>query len=236
MNKKTIFIIIIVLLIPCFILFFIKLKNYKLLNEMYELCNDINNYDNVHILNISTCNYSEEVSITDFYRKGNIEISKTREATNTEITYINSETNMKIYVRKDEDIKEVSVNNNYYQEESLYNMIPLLNKTPSGDLEFEQWKYEKYIYKGIENINGQDCYKIIIKHQSSDPETQDIYWIGQDNGLLLKKESIATTLNTNDKQITTNIYFYEFNYVIDDDIEMPDLKEYEASEYEIIYE
>lgn len=226
---KIVFIIIILLLL--FILLFAKskLSDYKSVKEIYELCQNINNYNNLHLHdNYSSNNwYREEYG--DWYWKDNICVQKSSELNG--FSYRDKQENLSIIINDDE--KQVKINENetnFTQKEKTRYVIDACLSTSSE----KDWsKYNKYKFCGTENINNQECYKVNIKNKLQNYEVT--YWIEKDKGLILKREDCWHHDHTNDV-IETRSYSYEFDAVTDTDIEKPDIKNYEDNGYEIIYE
>lgn len=83
-----------------------------------------------------------------------------------------------------------------------------------------------YFYKGIEKINGKDCYVVTFKdydyYRFNDSriekvKQEDTFWIEVDTGLILKEDFFG---------FNNELYYYEFGNVKDEDFEGLDRSEY----------
>ncbi len=225
-SKRNLFMIILLFLLIISILFFTKFKDYKSQKELYDLCQNINNYNNLHIHEEFSSNRSE-YGTNDRYWKDNIYVYYEDNKPNS-FSYLDKLNNLCIYINEEEKNVTIYENEtNYTQKEKTFYLI-------GGFFSDKKWKYIKYNFCGIENVNGQECYKISLSYKPQEG-LEERYWIEKNMGLIIKQETCWPTHIPEDFIIETRVYSYEFDCVTNKNTEKPDIKAYEEKGYEIIY-
>lgn len=225
MKKNKIIIgIIIILIVLIGIIAYFKLNYYKTENAMFELTQNINNYNNLHVHTIETSNKSGTLEI-DRYWKDN-EFNE-KNSTNNENDYVYINSDEKVYINVSENDKKI-----YIQEIDIANVRNITYKSEN----FTGIFYvdvdninQDYKYCGIENINNKECYKIFVKNKFI--ENEATLWIEKETGFVLKQECLFYG------ELITYENIYEINTVTDNDIKKPDIQFYKDNGgYEIINE
>lgn len=204
-KKQTRFTTIIIAILILF--FFTKGKNYKTQEELLALCEELNDYDNLHITREYFFNEVEEK--TDYYWKdlGMVCVNGENYEYYDLLSYnrIGVYENQKIVMGKFSD----SYSNKF---ETVTNDLYITNVI--------------YKFLGTETLRGRKTYKVALVGQTSNNKT--VLWIDKEKNLILKVEDIF------EDTTQTCYYYYEFNTVTDEDVKKPDIKDY--PDYEIIRE
>lgn len=220
-NKIMIYIIIVVLIAIVGIFEYSKLNYYKTAEAMYELTQNINNYNNLYVHTVYTSNIYGTTEIDRWWKDN--EYKEKSNSNENGCAYINS--NEKIFIVILEEDKTIKISENYESAAECIinksiNFTGIFNPSTSDN---------NYKYCGIEDINNNECYKIFIKHKLQESELT--LWIEKETGFVIKQETVFNG------EIITYENTYEIGNVTNGDIEKPDLQEYKDSgEYELVYE
>lgn len=124
----------------------------------------------------------------------------------------------------------------YFNTENSLKYVPFVDKSKNNFVSLYS-NLGKAFLMSIDTYNyyGKQCY--VLKYKYEKPEKYEV-WINKDTGLPLKeiqKESRQSFFEGTRivKEITDDIqeYKYEFGIVTDDDVTVPDLSEYEITNY-----
>lgn len=225
MKKKKIIICIIitVLIVVVGILVYLKLNYYKTEKPMYELTQNLNNYNNLHI---HTVRISDKYGTLekDRYWKDNEYKEKDSSNAENDCAYINSnektfisilEEDKSVYISENDITTDMEINNKSHNFTGIF-CIDIKNLN------------QDYQYLGTENINNKECYKIFVSNKNQ-VDTATL-WIEKETGFVLKLEEFF------DGETITYENTYEIGTVTDDDVKKPDIQAYKDSgEYEFIY-
>lgn len=97
--------------------------------------------------------------------------------------------------------------------------------------------YEKYEFKGEEVFNGYNCIIVDVEYKYyaegwlgkdlekyNDKNIKTSVWIDKETGVIMKISSEIEDIKNEEE------YYYEFNCLTDEDVNIPDLSEYEIVE------
>ncbi len=225
MKKKKIIIAILItiLIVVIGILAYLKVNYYKTEKPMYELTQNLNNYNNLHVHTVKTSDKYGTTEI-DRYWKDSEYKEKTSNSSENDCVYINS--HEKVYIAISEEDKIVYINEN--DEENISTVTDKSNRfTGIFCVDIDNMNQD-YKYCGIENINNKECYKIFVSNKFQVDKAT--LWIEKETGFVLKLESFF------DQELITYENTYEVGTVTDDDVKKPDAQAYKDSgEYEVTH-
>lgn len=207
-----------IIFIILFLVFFTKGKNYKTRDELYELCTELNNYDNVHITQ-EVFDFDGDKAIKDYYWREARMLSKYKNDYCEITQFYNFANNTDILIGNYGEDKSIISKGIEYYGSNDYEKTNLLGIENIG-----YWSNCEYIWCGSEKLRGRETYKIALVGDYS----KTLYWIDKEKNLVLKEQDIY------DEKIQTNYYYYEFDTVTEEDVEKPDINDY--PDYKIITE
>lgn len=225
MKKKKIIICIVItiFIVVIVILAYLKLNYYKTEKPMYELTQNLNNYNNLHVHTVQTSDKYGTIEIDRYWKDAEYK-EKTSDSSENDCAYENSDE--KIFIAVSEEDKEVYISEN--DEGSMSTVTDKSNKyTGIFCVDIDNMNQD-YKYCGTENINNKECYKIFVSNKFQVDEAT--LWIEKETGFVLKLKEFF------DGETITYENTYEIGTVTDDDIKKPDIQAYKDSgEYEFVY-
>lgn len=202
---------------------YLKLNYYKTEKAMYELIQNINNYNNLHVHTVRTSNKNGTTKIDRYWKDNELkEISS--DSNENDCAYTNSDE--KIFIAVSEEDKSIHI---YENDEANVNNVSYKFDNFTGIFVMDTDNMNQdYQYCGIENINNKECYKIFVNNKLQ--ENEATLWIEKETGFVLKHENFF------DGELITYENTYEIGTVTDDDVKKPDVQFYKDSgEYEFVY-
>lgn len=202
-KVKLSVIILIVLLSILLIVGIYYLRNYCIINDIFNKQATFKNYTNYSFRTKSYVNHSQPITVDYAFKDGNYTF-KVANNDNSSLTWYNSKSNEMITISLTEKTATTAIREDFI-------MMPL----PTMGSDKITLTFSSFI--SSEMVNGKDCYKIV--------NNANVQYFNKENGTLVKSVSNS---DIDGKETISTVEFsnFEFNKLTDKDVAKPDLTGY----------